>query len=482
MKRNIIKISVLSVLLIVLTSSIVLLKGRVYTATFSFNPDDEINFSVDNDKGNIKILDKKIKDNQYIVKVKALKPGIVYLKLDYRDVEDLKVLYIHKSLVITENNYFGKSNGSEVIPISVLILLFYIIVLLIKEYRISMKKNIYQYKNIAYLGIIVFLTVSFINILQSIFHYQGFYSSIDNIIRSSLVVSFYLFPITFITFILVIFNNIRLIKREGKSLKNLLGLFLGIYICISTILPDFIYSKLLRYQIVDIYNLNGPGPYLYNFFETLNYLLIAYLECVLIGTIVIAVKSTRKKPLYNQDYMIILGCKIREDGGLTPLLKGRVDRALSFREEQLQNTGKDLIFIPSGGKGNDEVIAEGEAIKNYLLEQGIHKKNILVENKSKNTYENIKYSYQLINNKKANICFSTTNYHVLRAGLIATEQHIKINGIGSKTKAYFWINAFIREFIGTLYSEKKKHLLVLGIVVIVLISMISITYFANNIG
>ena len=95
-------------------------------------------------------------------------------------------------------------------------------------------------------------------------------------------------------------------------------------------------------------------------------------------------------------------------------------------------------------------------MKNYLLEQGIEEKNILVENKSKNTYENIKLSYKLINNKKANIGFSTTNYHVLRAGLIATEQGLKLEGIGSKTKTYFWINAFIREFIGTLYSEKKE--------------------------
>ena len=83
-----------------------------------------------------------------------------------------------------------------------------------------MKENIYQYKNIAYLGIIVFFTVSFINILQSIFHYQGLYTTIDDIIKSSSAVSFYLFPITFITFILVIFNNIRLIKREGNPVLS----------------------------------------------------------------------------------------------------------------------------------------------------------------------------------------------------------------------------------------------------------------------
>lgn len=120
-------------------------------------------------------------------------------------------------------------------------------------------------------------------------------------------------------------------------------------------------------------------------------------------------------------------------------------------------------------------------MKNYLLEQGIKEKNIVIENKSKNTYENIKYSNKLINNKNANICFSTTNYHVLRAGLIATEQNLKLEGIGSKTKTYFWINAFIREFIGTLYREKKKHITVVILISIVLLLMIGVTYFANNI-
>ena len=134
---------------------------------------------------------------------------------------------------------------------------------------------------------------------------------------------------------------------------------------------------------------------------------------------------------------------MKKDGTLTPLLQGRVDRAIEFRNEQVKCTGKDLIFVSSGGKGNDEVISEAEAMKNYY---GIKEKNILVENPSKNTYENIKYSYQIIKKTDANVAFSTTNYHVFRAGLIATKQGLKLEGLGSSTKSYFWINAFIREY------------------------------------
>ena len=129
----------------------------------------------------------------------------------------------------------------------------------------------------------------------------------------------------------------------------------------------------------------------------------------------------------------------------------------------------------------DEIIPEGEAIKNYLLERGISEDKILVENKSKNTYQNIKYSNELIikNSTNPNIAFSTTNYHVFRAGIIAAKQKIYLEGIGSKTKSYFWINAFIREFIATIYSEKKKIIKVLVLIaifslIIVFLSFISI--------
>ena len=476
MKRSIKRLFLLALVLVIISTIIILLFGKTYT--ISFNIYDN-NFNVEKSNNNIEIINKRIVGNKYLVKVKSKKPGKVDLTINYDDYNQIAVLYVHKSMIITDNNYFGKSTCSEIIPISFLVFLSYLFYLLIKRYRTCIKDNLYQYKNIAYLGIIIFLFLFLINIIISIFNYHGLLDTINIALNSISSVSFYLFPIIIITFILVSISNIVLIIKEGKSLKNILGVLFGIFICILTILPDFIYGFLMKYQIVDIYNLNSMGPYLYNFFEALIYLTVSYLECVLIGTIIIAIKSIKKKVPYNKDYMIILGCKIRNDGTLTPLLKGRVDRALDFRKEQVNNTGKDLIFIPSGGKGRDEVISEAEAIKNYLLDQGIKEKNIILENKSTNTYENIKFSNKLINKKNINICFSTTNYHVLRAGLIATTQGIKIDGIGSSTKSYFWINAFIREFIGTLYSEKKKHIIVVLIIIFTIIMMIGITYLSN---
>ena len=120
-----------------------------------------------------------------------------------------------------------------------------------------------------------------------------------------------------------------------------------------------------------------------------------------------------------------------------------------------------------------------KSVKNYLVDAGIKENNILIEDKSTNTFENIKFSNKLIKKKNANIAFSTINYHVFRAGLIANEQGLKVDGIGSKTKIYYWVNAFMREFIGTLYSERKKHYIVFSIISIILAIMILITYYSN---
>lgn len=152
----------------------------------------------------------------------------------------------------------------------------------------------------------------------------------------------------------------------------------------------------------------------------------------------------------------ILGCGIRKDGTLLPLLKGRVDKAIDFYNKQLEATGKKAVFVPSGGQRSGEIISEGEAMKRYLIENGIPEEQIIPETRSTNTLQNMKFSKELIGDSDANIAFSTTNYHVFRSGIFAGQAGLKGEEMGSKTKWYFWPNAFIREFVGLLVSQKKK--------------------------
>ena len=60
----------------------------------------------------------------------------------------------------------------------------------------------------------------------------------------------------------------------------------------------------------------------------------------------------------------------------------------------MEEKGKNIIFIPSGGQGKDEIISEAEAMKNYLIENNIKPEDIILENESTNTLQNMKYSKQ----------------------------------------------------------------------------------------
>ena len=332
----------------------------------------------------------------------------------------------------------------------------------------GMKKSLYRYENITRLGLVIFLsvfiiwdTVTFINDLKAGYPPSVLIMVMD--IKSSVALfMMYMFPVSFIVSILVAASNVSLILKEGRNWRNMLGLILGGFICVSTVLLvygifELPYRTDFSYMIID-YLL-----YLYALF-------IAYLECILFGTAIMGIVAAKHIPRYDKDYMIVLGCRIREDGSLTPLLKSRVDKALEFACDQETKTGKSQVFVVSGGKGDDESISEADAMKNYLLESGIENDRILAETKSQSTTENIRFSTGLIRQEKENaqIAFATTNYHVFRAGNIAWGQGIDIEGIGAKTRSYFWINAFIREFIATLTAEKKKHFVILGIFAIVL--------------
>ena len=117
-----------------------------------------------------------------------------------------------------------------------------------------------------------------------------------------------------------------------------------------------------------------------------------YFECVLLATQICTQFAARHEPKHNQDFILILGCQIRKDGTPTPLLKGRIERAMEFHKKQLAENGKTAIFIPTGGKGGDEIISEGECMKNYLLEHGIPENLICAETESATTLENMIFS------------------------------------------------------------------------------------------
>ena len=489
MKKRLIYFSVLFLLAIV-SIMILFIGGNKYTIRQDlYNSGtklEDYDFIIEQENEVIKINNKKIVDNEIVFEIESVNKGRAFIDIKNKDNSNLlysRVVYVHSFGLITEGSYFGKTKYDIVIPIYIVICILMFLLTLIRRYQISLKNNVYQYKNVLYLGLIIFLSIILLQNIFAIINNDGLIGNIERFINSFDFFSFILLPICFIVSIFVTISNIILIKKEGFNLRNTLGIMLGLFFCFLTIVPGFIESLMHSSNIIvfDIHNEKGLFVRVVQFLKSSILAIVSYLECVLLGTIILSLKASKHNPNYDKDYVIILGCKIQKDGNLTKLLKGRVDRAIEFATKQKEETGKDIVFIPSGGQGSDEIISEALAMKNYLIENGIKEKNIILEDKSTNTLENFKFSHKLMKKKDAKIAFSTTNYHVFRSGLLATGLDIKVEGMGAKTRSYFWINAFIREYIATLYYEKKKHLLIILILLMFIFLMVLLVYLSVHI-
>ena len=374
---------VLGIILLIVSAVVIIVNGNTYTLRIN---DKNLESNIDvirvkiEDDTIVKCIDKSFENDTLKIKLASNAKGktsIIISNLE-NSFSVMHTIYVHTFGIITFNEYMGDSSGSIIIPIAITIWLIYVWYLLFLSYRKSTKENMYQYKNIAYLGLIIFVSFSIISQLLALSHYTGIINTINGILNM-FSFAMVLLPVAFIVSLLVIVSNIVLIRKEGFNLTNILGLILGTGLCFSTMLPEIMYQTLYSATWIDIHNQNGIGLYFYNFVESSIYIAITYIECILIGTIIMGIKAAKHIPKLDKDVVIILGCQIKKDGTLTNLLKARVDRAISFCKMQKEIAGKGVLFVPSGGKGDDEVMAEAQAMKNYLLEQGIEERNIIVE-------------------------------------------------------------------------------------------------------
>ena len=447
----------------------------------------DYSITLDQDHDVIKINDVHIDRNTMYVSLSSVSEGIadLYVAVDeYISLGDR--FYVHSGGVITSTFFWGECNGDEVIQISICIYLLWVLILLIIDQVRGQRENLYQYKNAGRFGLILFLFTFFLNnilLMKQISGERGIINNISTILSSANTFAFFAFPVAFLTSVLVMISNIILLCREGLSYKNMLGIGLGMLICVGTVIPVVLSEYLRNTDPIDMDEMNGILIMVEVTVISVMYMMVTYMECILAGTIAVSIKAAYRKPVMDKDYIIILGCQINKDGTLTKLLKSRADRALSFAHEQKVKTGKDIIFVPSGGQGSDEVTSEASAIKNYLISEGVPEDRIIAEDKSVNTYENMRNSYDLIlrdfGSDKAKIAFSTTNYHVFRSGVIASKQGVMAEGIGSPTKRYFWINAFIREFIAAVYNERKKHLGIITFIISIMVFTAFMIYYFN---
>ena len=336
--------------------------------------------------------------------------------------------------------------------------------ILFAEYRKLRETELFSYVPIYMLGLFIFFAVialgTGILLLILLFNPTSFNFSNILIWLQSMMLFFTLLtaPILLVFATALAVSNIQLIRKEGFKKVNLLGIILAALVVIGMVFGAAVYN-IMSYRTATVR--------VDNFVLNTYYAVFSLFVSLLLAVFIIFFRTARHSPSYNKDYIIILGCRLKPDGTLYPLVRGRVDRAMEFAAAQEAAGGPAPIFIPSGGKGGNEPVAEGEGMANYLIENGIPKERVFPEAESRNTKENMRFSKAIAEKIKpdAKGIFSTTNYHVFRSGIIAKKEGIELDGVGAKTKWYFWPNALIREFIGLLVDDIKEIiLLVLAII------------------
>ena len=286
--------------------------------------------------------------------------------------------------------------------------------------------------------------------LALIFCVQAYYS--DNFAARLLMVMILLFVVFLLSFGAYIFiaflvlNTRTVLKRESHNLKHYLTLILAIGILALILVPRFIdiavFPTYLQYFIYSVYGL------------------IIYYFIHLTQFIISTVLCNFSRPKFDQDYIIVLGCQVR-DGKVTPALANRVDRAVEFYNNQ-KKTADPPKLVFSGGKGPDEACSEAEAMRAYALEKGIPDEKILLEAKSTSTLENMLFSKDVMDmdshGAQYKAIYATSNYHLLRSGIYAGKAGLRAFGIGARTAFYYLPNALLREYAAYLYINKKWNI------------------------
>ncbi len=140
--------------------------------------------------------------------------------------------------------------------------------------------------------------------------------------------------------------------------------------------------------------------------------------------------------------VVVLGCEVRGEEP-SQALKNRLDSAYRYLAEN-----PDAKAVLSGGRGDNEDISEAECMYRYLKGRGIAEERLYKEDKSSTTYENIKFTREIIKDKglSGNIAIVTDWYHEYRASLIAKRQGVEnVGAVAAPTQTYLTANLVTRE-------------------------------------
>ena len=132
------------------------------------------------------------------------------------------------------------------------------------------------------------------------------------------------------------------------------------------------------------------------------------------------------------DCLIVLGAGLY---GEIPsrILSSRLETAFEYLK-----TRGDMLIIVSGGQGPGESITEAEAMFRYLVRCGVDENQVLKEESSTSTWENLAFSMALLvenglDAENTKVAIVTNEFHLYRAKHIAGTLGLDAIGVAAET-------------------------------------------------
>ena len=152
--------------------------------------------------------------------------------------------------------------------------------------------------------------------------------------------------------------------------------------------------------------------------------------------------------------LVVLGGGLAEGYRVGNIVDKRIQAAVT----DANNMSEYPMIVFSGGQGEDQLISEAEAMRDWSVSRyDVPFEKTQLEKRSRNTYQNLKYTSQLLSQQP--FTFYTSGYHVFRGVLLAKKQNIDAQGRGGFVPLVYRIPAFFREFAGVMSMNIRRQIL-----------------------
>lgn len=152
------------------------------------------------------------------------------------------------------------------------------------------------------------------------------------------------------------------------------------------------------------------------------------------------------------DYIVVLGAQLKTTGP-SRVLQYRLDTAYEYLTAH-----PDTKAIVSGGQGSNEPASEAQGMYDYLVKRGIEPGRIVLEDKSVNTEQNIRFSKDFLQADTDKVGIVSNNFHVFRAVKLAKAAGYRnVVGIAAPATAFYLPNNMLREFFGVVKDFLMGH-------------------------